>query len=310
MKGGKEMTRLPKKRILLLDETITNGIISEWPTKYRIVNYKLKCKDCGKTIHKESIMVWEYDRWVNFRKKREKVPKTTKQKDYAVCEECVKSNNGLIVEEDFCMIKWLNLNLAKNSTVCDMIGLDVFDEATNEKNALEEVADIIFTNFKRDVKNMLTIESLRELTPIPYQELESGSYLGKEELKSAIEIYLDKTKDFWLTYFTDKINKTLEKQFEEFRVLSNEVMDFLKNNKQKIYVEYFYKEANYLEKKSTVKAYEEINSDIKKAQKRIISEEGKAAEIIELCLKKLMSKQYFRFFSNLVRNRIFEDITL
>ena len=73
------MTWLPKKRIPLLDETITDGIISDWPTKYRIVNYKLKCKDCGKTIHKESVMVWEYDRWVNFRKKREKVPKTTKQ---------------------------------------------------------------------------------------------------------------------------------------------------------------------------------------------------------------------------------------
>ena len=310
MQGCKEMTRLPKKRILLLDETITNGIISEWPTKYRIVNYKLKCKDCGKTIHKESIMVWEYDRWVNFRKKREKVPKTTKQKDYAVCEECVKSNNGLIVEEDFCMIKWLNLNLAKNSTVCDMIGLDVFDEATNEKNALEEVADIIFTNFKRDVKNMLTIESLRELTPIPYQELESGSYKDKEELKLAIETYLEKTTNFWLIYFSKMIERKEEKQFEGFRVLSEEVLDFLKNNKRRIFVEYFYKDANNLEKKPVAKAYEEINTDIKKAQKRIKENEEKAAKVIELCLKKLMSKQYFRFFSNLVRNRVFESFNL
>ena len=310
MKGDKQMTWLPKKRILSLNETITNDFISEWPTKYRIVNYKLKCNDCGKTIHKERVKVWEYDQWCDLRKKRTELPKTIKQRGYAVCEECVKRNNGLIVEEDFCMIKWLNLNIARNSTVCDMIDLDVFDEAANENYALEEVADIIFTNFKRDVKNTLTIESLRELTPIPYRELESGTYKDKEELKLAIETYLEKTKNFWLIYFSKMIERREEKQFEDFRVLSEEVLDFLKNNKRKIYVEYFYKYSNSLEKIPDAKAYEEINTDIKKAQKRINENEEKAAKIMELCSKKLMSKQYFRFFSNLVRNRIFEDIKL
>ena len=280
------------------------------PTKYRILNYELKCKDCGKTIHKESIKVWEYDRWWAFRKKREKLPKTIKQKDYAVCEECVKRNKGLIVEEDFCMIKWLNTNVEKNSTVCDMIVLDVFNDVGEEKDALEMTADIIFTNFKKEVKNILTIELLKALTPVDYQEHERKTYLDKEELKLAIEIYLAKTKDFWLTYFSKLLKNRLEKYFEEFRALSEEVLDFLKNNKRKIYVEYFYKDSNNLEKKPVAKAYEEINTDIKKAQKRSNENEEKVAKIIELCLKKLMSKQYFRFFSNLVRNRIFEDIKL
>ena len=106
------------------------------------------------------------------------------------------------------------------------------------------------------------------------------------------------------------IEKKAEKQFEEFRALSEEVMDYLKNNKRKIYVEYFFKDSNNLEKNPVAKAYVEINTDIKKAQKRINENEEKAAKIIELCLKKLMSKQYFRFFSNLVRNKIFEDIRL
>ena len=120
------------------------------------------------------------------------------------------------------MIKWLNLNLTKNSTVCDVIVLDefdVFDDVYDEKDALEEVADIIFTNFKRDVKNMLTIESLRELTPIPYQELESGTYKDKEELKLAIETYLEKTTNFWLIYFSKMIERKEEKQFEGFRAV-------------------------------------------------------------------------------------------
>lgn len=280
------------------------------PTKYRILNYKLKCKDCGKTIHKESVKVWEYDQWWDLRKKREKLPKTTKQRDYAVCEECVKRNNGLVVEEDFCMIKWLNLNLAKNSTVCDMMGLDVYDEAADEKDAIKVTADIIFREFKKEVKNILTIECLRKLTHVAYQELESGTYKDKEELKFAIETYLEKTKNFWLIYFSKMIERREEKQFEDFRVLSEEVLDFLKNNKRKIYVEYFYKYSNNLEKIPDAKAYEEINTDIKKAQKRINENEEKAAKIMELCSKKLMSKQYFRFFSNLVRNRIFEDIKL
>ena len=310
MQGGKEVslnnvTLWEKILILLLEKSCTGGPVGEWICGYRNVHYKLKCKCCGRTIAKETIKVWEPSSNWGFNKKRKEVYKK-KEVDYAICESCVKGNNGLIIEEDFCMVRWLNSNVTRTTAIYDVMT----GEVVRRKDALMKTIDEIFAEFKKEVKNTLTIESLRKLTPVAYQELESGTYLGKEELKSAIEIYLDKTKDFWLTYFTDKINKTLEKQFEEFRVLSNEVMDFLKNNKQKIYVEYFYKEANYLEKKSTAKAYEEINSDIKKAQKRIISEEGKAAEIIELCLKKLMSKQYFRFFSNLVRNRIFEDITL
>ena len=106
------------------------------------------------------------------------------------------------------------------------------------------------------------------------------------------------------------IERKAEKPFEEFRVLSEEVLDFLKNNKQKIYVEYFFKDSNNLEKKPVAKAYEEINTDIKKAQKRINEKEKEISNIVELCLEMFTSKQYFRFFSNLVRNRILEDIKL
>ena len=310
MQGGKEvilkeMTVWEGIFMILLEAIGADSSIGEWLLGYRRVHYKLKCKCCGRTIAKETLKVWEPSSGWWFNKKRKRVNKK-KQIDYAVCEECVKGNNGLIVEEDFCMVRWLNSNITKTTAVYDVMT----GEVVKQKDALTRTVNEIFAEFKKEVKNTLTIESLKELTPMAYQELESGTYLDKEELKSAIEIYLDKTKDFWLTYFSDMIKKTLEKQFEEFRVLSNEVMDFLKNNKQKIYVEYFYKEANCLEKKSAAKAYEEINSDIKKAQKRINSEEENAAEIIELCLKKIMSKQYFRFFSNLVRNRVFEDIKL
>ena len=310
MQGGKEVslnnvTLWEKILILLLEKSCTGGPVGEWICGYRNVHYKLKCKCCGRTIAKETITVWEHSSNWGFNRKRKEVHKK-KEVDYAVCEECVKGNNGLIVEEDFCMVRWLNSNVAKTTKVSDvMVGAVI-----EQKNALTKTVDEIFAELKKEVKNTLTIESLKELTPMAYQELESGTYLDKEELKSAIEIYLDKTKDSWLTYFKEMLKNRLEKHFEEFRVLSKEVMDFLKNNKRKIYVEYFYKEANYLEEKSTAKAYEEINSDMKKVQKRINCEEEKATEIIEFCLKKIMSKQYFRFFSNLVRNKVFEDIKL
>lgn len=327
MRGGNEVplkkeTLWEKILIFLLEKTSTG----EWIIGYRNVHYKLKCKCCGRTIAKETIKVWEPSSNWGFNKKRKEVHKK-KEVDYAVCEECVKRSNGLIIEEDFCMVRWLNSNVTRMTAVYDvMIG-----EVVKEKDALRKTADEIFTEFKKEVKNTLTIENLRELTPVAYQELESGTYLDNEELKSAVEIYLDKTRSFWMSYFSEMIKSKLEKYFEEFRVLSKEVMDFLKNNRKKIYVEYFYKdannltktpdakayyveyfykEANCLEGKPTAKAYEEINSDIKKAQKRINGEEKKATEIIEFCLKKIMSKQYFRFFSNLVRNKVFEDIKL
>ena len=275
-----------------------------FPTKYRILNYKLKCKDCEKTIHEESVKILEYDQWWFLRKKREKLPKTTKQKDYAVCEECVKRNNGLVVEEDFCMVRWLNSNVTRTTNACDvMVG-----EVVKQKDVLTKTVDEIFAEFKKEVKNMLTFESLRKLTPVAYHELESGTYKDKKELKLAIETYLEKTKNFWLIYFSEMLKKVAENQFKEFRALSKEVMCFLKNNNQKIYVEYFYKEQKNLEKEPIAKAYEEINSDIKKAQKRINEKEEVAAKIIELCLKRIMSKQYFRFFSNLVKNRVCENI--
>ena len=303
----KKETLWDKIFILLLEKTSTGSPVGEWLLGYRMVHYKLKCKCCGRTIAKETLKVWEPSSgWVFNRKRVNK----KKQIDYAVCEECVKGNNGLIVEEDFCMIKWLNLNQAKKPPICDMLVLDLLDEVSGEKNNLADIADGNFIKFKKEVKNMLTIESLKELTPVEYQGLECGTYMNKEELKLAIENYLAKTKDFWLTYFSEMFKKIAEVQLEEFRVLSEEVINFLKNNKQKIYVEYFYKDVNKLEKSYFLKAYEEINTDIKKAQKRINDKEENATNIIKLCLKRIMSKQYFRFFSNLVRNRVFEDIKL
>lgn len=314
MQGGKEMilkemTLWERIFLLLLEITGTDTPVGEWLIGYRNVHYKLKCKCCGRTIAKETIKVLEPSTGWIFNKKRKRVNEK-KQIDYAICEECVKSNNGLVVEEDFCMIKWLNLNQAKKPPICDMLVLDLLDEVSGEKNNLAEIADGNFVKFKKEVKNMLTIESLRELTSVEYQRFESGIYMDKEELKLAIENYLAKTKDFWLTYFSDMLRESAKNQLEEFRVLSKEVIDFLKNNKQKIYVEYFFKDVNKLEKSYILKAYEEINTDIKKAQKRINDKEENAANIIELCLKRIMSKQYFRFFSNLVRNRVFESFNL
>ena len=214
------------------------------------------------------------------RKRKNAIMKT----EIAVCEECMKQEPYLVVDENFVFLRWLRT-----------------DRIVEEKKIFVKV----WKKFAKDI----TSEFLRENTPDAYAKVEAREYTHRRNAKQAMNNYIEETSDYWRKYLARMAQTIVKSNITAYNNFSNDVLNFAKNNDKNVYIEVF--EKSILDTQNTTKeicaTFQFIDTNPKKVEKIIKEKESDAREAADNCINWIYKEDLKREISNLIKCKIIDE---
>ena len=208
------------------------------------------------------------------RKKKKAILKT----ETAVCEECMKKEPYLVVDENFGFLRWLRT-----------------DRIVEEEEIFVKV---------------ITAEFLRENTPDAYAKVETREYKHRRNAKQAINNYTEETSEYWRKYLVRMSQNIVKSNITAYKNFSNDVLEFANNNDKNVYIEVF--EKNIFDKQNTTNeicaTYQFIDTNPEKVEKIIKEKERDAKEAADNCINWIYNEDFKREIANLIKCKVIDEL--
>lgn len=215
------------------------------------------------------------------RKKKEAILKT----ETAVCEECMKKEPYLVVDENFEFLRWLRT-----------------DRIVEEEE--------IFVKVWREFAKLITAEFLRENTPDAYAKVETKAYKHRRNAKQAINNYTEETGEYWRKYLVRMAQNIVKSNITTYKNFSNDVLKFANNNDKNVYIEVF--EENIFDKQNITNeicaTYQFVDTNPEKVEKIIKEKERDAREAADNCINWIYNDDFKREIANLIKGKVVDGL--
>ena len=215
------------------------------------------------------------------RKRKNAIMKT----EIAVCEECMKKEPYLVVDENFGLLRWLRM-----------------DRIVEEEK--------IFVKVWREFAKLITAEFLRENTPDAYAKVETREYKHRRNAKQAINNYTEETGEYWRKYLVRMAQNIVKSNITAYKNFSNDVLEFANNNDKNVYIEVF--EENIFDKQNTTNeicaTYQFIDTNPAKVEKIIKEKERDAREAADNCINWIYNEDFKREVANLIKGKVIDEL--
>lgn len=215
------------------------------------------------------------------RKRKKAIMKT----EIAVCEECMKKEPYLVVDENFGVLRWLRT-----------------DRIVEEEE--------IFVKVWREFAKLITAEFLRENTPDAYAKVETREYKHRRNAKQAINNYTEETSEYWRKYLVRMAQNIVKVDITAYKSFNDDILDFAKNNDKNVYIEVF--EENIFDTQNTTKqicsTYQFIDTNPEKVEKIIKENERDAREAADNCINWIYNEDFKREIANLIKCKVIDEL--
>lgn len=203
----------------------------------------------------------------------------------AVCEECMKKEPYLVVDENFEFLRWLRT-----------------DRIVEEEE--------IFVKVWREFAKLITAEFLRENTPDAYAKVETKAYKHRRNAKQAINNYTEETGEYWRKYLVRMAQNIVKSNITTYKNFSNDVLKFANNNNKNVYIEVF--EENIFDKQNITNeicaTYQFIDTNPEKVEKIIKEKERDAREAADNCINWIYNDDFKREIANLIKCKVIDEL--
>lgn len=235
-------------------------------------------------VEPSTLPLFVRESYIAHRDKRKR--KNAKMKtEIAVCEECMKKEPYLVVDENFGVLRWLRT-----------------DRIVEEEE--------IFVKVWKEFAKLITAEFLRENTPDAYAKVETKAYKHRRNAKQAINNYIEETSEYWRKYLVRMAQNIVKSNITAYKNFSNDVLEFANNNDKNVYIEVF--EENIFDTQNTIKqicsTYQFIDTNLEKVEKIIKEKERDAREAADNCINWIYNEDFKREIANLIKGKVVDEL--